>query len=82
MTVVFYRKKEIKMWCDAAGKPTYLEGVEWQDVGLRERDSIEIVHLRDEQYQPCRVCGANFGVWVENESSHATHNMRCDPMLV
>lgn len=47
------------------------EGVDWADISLRERQSGEAVHLRqntgrkdrdddeiqDAQYQPCKVCG-------------------------
>jgi hypothetical protein len=73
----FAPRREVKMWSDTAGKPVYLENVDWSDLGLREREKNEPVHVREEQYDPCLVCGSRTGVFVVTESTHATHRDRC-----
>ena len=70
-------KKEIRMWANEAGMPVFLEGVNWSDLGYREREYGERVHFRQDQHEPCLVCGAYGGVWVENESSHEIHKAKC-----
>lgn len=77
MILQFQRKKEIKMFCDTAGRYVHLEDVAWSDLGLRERLPGELVHLRDEQGERCRACGVRDGVWITADSSHATHRDKC-----
>lgn len=73
----FRPRKEIKMMSDQSGTVVHLEGIEWADLGWRERGPNETVHVREEQYEPCIVCGIRTGIWLENLSSHAIHPMRC-----
>lgn len=74
---MFIGKKEIRMWSNESGKPVILEGVDWYDLGWRERYADEPVHCRDEQFEPCKACGITDGVWVVSESTHATHRDKC-----
>ena len=69
--VAFKPKKEIRMWCDEAGQPVYLENVHWSDIGLRERLPSEVVHMRDEKEFACVICGEYSGVWMRDNSLHA-----------
>lgn len=75
--MILERKKEIRMWCNQAGAPVYLENVDWSDLNLRERQPNEIVHYRQDQHEACLVCGQYNGVWVENESTHFMHKDKC-----
>lgn len=77
MITLAFKRKEVRMWCDAAGMPVHLEGVDWSDIGLRERQSHEPVHLKDEMEDPCDACGKFGGVWLQAPSSHAIHAMKC-----
>jgi len=77
VNVIVFKRREIKMMCNEAGQPVYLEGVEWSDLNLRERMVGELVHLRDEPGEPCHVCGVRSGVWTSSDSSHAIHSAKC-----
>lgn len=82
--IVAFQRKEIRMWCDVAGMPVILEGVDWSALGLREREIGEVVHLREEQHDPCDKCGQFGGVWIDsdNATTHALHEFRCDKHLI
>lgn len=82
--VVAFKKKEFRMWCNTAGMPVYLEGVDVSAFGnVREREEHELVHIKEDKDDPCSACGMRGGVWIDEETptSHAVHPMRCDKVL-
>lgn len=76
-TVIGFKRREIRMWCDTAGQPVYLEGSDWSDLNMRERQPHEPVHLKDEQHDACDACGKFGGIWLQAPSSHAIHPAKC-----
>ena len=73
----FSLQRDIIMMSNESGKPVYLENVDWSMLGLRERLPGEPVHCRDEQFDPCKICGMRTGVWVVSESTHYLHPDKC-----
>jgi glycerol kinase len=77
MVKVVFTRKEITMWSNQTGRPVVVEGITWADVGLREKEPHEKVHLKDYMNQHCSVCGSPAGVWTNNETTHFTHRDKC-----
>ncbi len=73
----FSLQREIIMISQESGKPVYLENVDWSMLNLRERLPDEPVHCRDNQFDPCKICGMRAGVWVVSESTHYLHPDKC-----
>lgn len=46
--------------------------------GLYEaRYETHPLHYRKEQDEPCKICGAMFGIWTDRETYHGTHLYHC-----